>query len=85
MTKDVIGMSMRTYIAQMQVVLGMQDAKPQSVPTRMVGNIDDREPLPQRYHRWFSQALGMCGWLSSTMHMMKEHLQQRRLYPRTWH
>ena len=43
MTKDVIGMSMRTYIAQMQVVLGMQDAKPQSVP--MVGNIEDREPL----------------------------------------
>ncbi len=29
----------------MQVVLGMQDAKPQSVP--MVGNIEDREPLPQ--------------------------------------
>ena len=64
MTKDVIGMSMRTYISQMQVVLGMQDAKPQSVP--LVGNIEDREPLPQKYHRWFSRALGMCGWLSST-------------------
>jgi hypothetical protein len=62
MTVDVIGMSMRTYISQMQVVLGMQDAKPQSVP--MVGNIDDREPLPQGYHRWFSQALGMCGRLA---------------------
>jgi hypothetical protein len=61
MTKDVIGMSMRTYIAQMQVVLGMQDAKPQSVP--MVGNIEDREPLPQGYHRWFFSSVGNV-WLA---------------------
>ena len=68
-------LSMQTYIKNMATILHLEASAPMAVP--FIGNITDLKEISKEKKEWHSTALGMLGWVSSTVRLDVRHCHSR--------
>ena len=68
-------LSMSQYISNMATILHLEGCAPMAVP--FVGSITDFKEISKEKKDWHSTALGMLGWVSSTVRLDVRHCHSR--------
>ena len=68
-------LSMSNYIRNMATILHLEASAPMAVP--FIGNITDFKEISREKKEWHSTALGMLGWVSSTVRIDVRHCHSR--------
>ena len=68
-------LSMSQYISNMATILHLEGCAPMAVP--FVGSITDFKEISKEKKEWHSTALGMLGWVSSTVRLDVRHCHSR--------
>ena len=68
-------LSMSQYIRNMATILHLEASAPMAVP--FIGNITDLKEISKEKKEWHATALGMLGWVSSTVRLDVRHCHSR--------